>query len=300
MGFERLPPEIIEEVFDFLRKNKRLLKVCSLICKAWLHPAYRRLFYDTRLFSSGLAAACDPRSESTAAPFIRCLHITYSSPREWNEIFPSLDGFHSVTSLSIPRLPWDEILPEIRLTISNRFFAIVRLELGLVITTSFSELAQIICMFHCLEKLILGRTVWYTSDKPSSLLRLPQHLRALELRGSDSTNILEWLSSSEEDLTLRDVCILSYWGHRHHVINTFLRDLGPSLESFRIRLKGALLSFVSLSIVIYGRHRFEQESIGPYVYITIHASVFFTSMSGAASKAILSLPRSCHKSFLCT
>jgi hypothetical protein len=163
------------------------------------------------------------------------------STREWNEIFPSLDGFHSVTSLSLATLPWDVILPDIRLTISNRFIAIVRLELQEVVTTAFSEFAQIICTFRCLEKLILSSTVWHTSNKASSLLRLPQHLHALELDGADFTEILEWLCSFGQDLTLRKVCLWNPEGRHCHLINTFLRVLGPSLESFRIRLSGALL-----------------------------------------------------------
>jgi hypothetical protein len=241
MRWERLPPELIDEFLGYLRHEKRALKVCSLVCKAWLYPAYRRLFYDTHLYSTTLAAAYGPRSESIAAPFIRRLHILHCLPSFWNRTFLSLDDFHSVTSLSLAVLPWDAIQPEIRSTFTNRFIAIVRLELQNVVTTTFSEFAQIICTFRCLEKLILCSTVWYTSNKASSLLRLPQHLHALELDGSDFTEMLEWLCSFGQDLTLRNVCFWNPEGRHCHLINTFLRVLGPSLESFRIRLLGALL-----------------------------------------------------------
>jgi hypothetical protein len=186
-----------------------------------------------------LAAVYHPRSKSIAAPFIRRLHIAYTSPHDWNETFPSLDGFDFITSLSLETLPWDKILPEIRSPISNRFFAIVRLKLDNVVTTAFSELAQIICTFRCLEILILGSTVWHISNKASSLLCLPPRLHALELDGSDFSEILEWLCSFGQDLTLRNVCLLNPWEHHYQVINTLLRVLGPSLDSFRIRLAGA-------------------------------------------------------------
>jgi hypothetical protein len=237
---ERLPPELIEGIFDYLRQDKRALKVCSLVCQAWLYPAYRQLFYYTDLSWYRLAIAYDPRTKSIVTPFIRRLHITYTTPRDWNETFQSLDGFHSVTSLSLEILPWDKILPEIRLTISNRFFAIVRLELEKVVTTAFSELAQLICTFPCLENLILGFTVWPISDKASSLLRLPQHLHALELDDSNFTEILEWLCSFRQDIALRTVCFLNPKERHVQVIDTFLQALGPSLESLRLCLFSAL------------------------------------------------------------
>jgi hypothetical protein len=163
-----------------------------------------------------------------------------NTPHEWNEIFPSLDDFHSVTSLSLETVRWDEILPETRLTISNRFITIVRLELEEVVTNTFSEFAQLICTFSCLESLILGSTRWHTSDTASSLLRLPQHLRALALDCTDLTPLLEWLCSFGQDLTLRDVCFLYPFECQCQAINTFLRVLGPSLESFRLYLRGSL------------------------------------------------------------
>jgi hypothetical protein len=242
MGWERLPPELIEGIFDYLRQDKRALKACSLLCKAWLYPAYHRLFYDTPLYWHRLAIVYDAQSKSTAAPFIRRLRfIDSTSPSDWNKTFPSLNGFHSVTSLSISSLPWDKILPDIRLTISNRFFTIVRLELEKVVLTAFSELAQIICTFRCLETLIFGSTVWHTSDKASSLLRLPPHLHALELDGANFTEILEWLCSFEQDLSQRSVCFLNPQENHNQVIDAFLQVLGRSLESFRIRLRGVLL-----------------------------------------------------------
>jgi hypothetical protein len=259
MSCERLPQELIEGIFHYLRQDKRVLKACSNVCRAWLYPAYRLLFYDTSLNWYGLRRVYDPRSKWNAAPFIRRLRIMYASPHDWNEIFPSLDGFQSITSLSFQRLYWNEILPEIRLTISNRFNTIVRLELERVVTSAFSEFAQIICTFRCLESLILGATDWHLSDKASSLLRLPQRFHSLELNNSDLTDILEWLRSFGQDLTLRNVCFLDPWQHYYHIIDTFLRDLGPSLESFRMRLKGALTTVISLSIFIHGQHHFEQE-----------------------------------------
>jgi hypothetical protein len=240
----------------------------------------------------------DPRSKSTAAPFIRRLRVADSlSLHDWNETLPSPNGFHSVTSLSLGNLPWDEIFPEIRLTISNRFITIVRLELQNVVTTAFSELTQIICTFRSLESLILGSTLWHTSDKASSLLRLPQHLHALELDGIGFTEILEWLCSFGQDLTLLNVCFWNPQERHYHVINKFLWDLGPSLESFRIRLVGALLPVLALN---HGQHHFVQQSIAPYVCSTIRSSVSFTSMSGAGSKAKLALLHYCRGSLRCT
>jgi hypothetical protein len=237
-----------------------------------------------------LAAAYDLRSRSIAAPFIRRLHILHYRDLSsfWNGTFSSLDGFDAVTSLSLQCLPWDEILPEIKLTISNRFFAIVRLELEKVVTTSFFEFAQTICTFRCLESLILGSTIWHTSNKASPLLRLPQRLHALELDGSDFSEILEWLCSFGRDLTLRNVCLLNPCDRHEQVFNTFLGVLGPSLESFRLRLGGALLLSL-FEYFLYAQYRFKQESIVPCVCITMRTSVSFTSRPGAGSETKLGL-----------
>jgi hypothetical protein len=188
-----------------------------------------------------LATGFDPRSKSIATPFIRRLRIARWSAREWNEAFPSLDGFHSITSLSFIYLPWKKVLPDIRLAISNRFITIVRLERKSVVTSAFSELAQIICTFRSLESLIIGITDYDIPDKASSLLRLPQHLHALELGDSDLTEILEWLCSFGQDLTLRNVCFRDPLEDNHHLMDAFLRHLGPSLQSFRIHFEGPLL-----------------------------------------------------------
>jgi len=240
MSWERLPLELVEGIFDHLQQDRQVLKICSLVCKSWLYPAYRRLFYDTRLSWDQLRVVFDSRSESTAAPFIRCLRIAHDSSHQWNGTFRSLDGFHSVTSLCLESLFWYQILPDMRMTIFNRFNAVTRLELRIVVTTSFSEFAQMICSFRSLESLILGPTDWDIRDNTPST-KLPQNFHGLEFDGNEF-KIFEWLMSFGHDLNLRNVCFLN--PRNRQVIDTFLRVLGPSLESFRIFLKG-VLSFVS-------------------------------------------------------
>jgi hypothetical protein len=134
-----------------------------------------------------------------------------------------------------------EIRQECQVVISNRFFAIVRLELEKVVTATFSELAELICIFPCLETLILGFTEWHMLTTTSPLLRLPQHLHALELDRSRFTQILEWLCSFGQDLALRTVCLLEPNERHFQAIDTFLQVLGPSLKSFRIRPESAFL-----------------------------------------------------------
>jgi len=270
VGFERLPLELIEAIFDSLQQDKRALMVCSLVCKAWLHPSYRRLFNDARLNWDQLRSAfgnylLDPRPVSIAAPFIRRLHIRCDSTDQWNFDFLLYGGFHSITSLSLNTFRLDKIYPAMQRTIVDRFKTITRLHLQKVVTSSFSKLARLICAFRCLENLILGKTVWYKSNKPSRSLRLPPRLHALEFDGDKFTGILEWLGSFGQALTLRNVSFLKPCEDHYQVINTFLRVLGPSLESFRIRLEGASLSFVIFAQRQYGRHHSEQASTVPYV-----------------------------------
>jgi len=233
---KELPIELVEAILDYLHDDKRALKMCSLVCKAWLHPTYRLLFYDTRLSWYRFTTAFDRQSKSTAVPFIRRLHIGYGPPHLWNEILPFLSGFHLITSLTLDTLYWDKIFPRVQSIISNRFTTITRLELQSLFTATFSELAQMICTFRCLENLILGSIYWCRTDTASSVLRLPHRLHALELDGDDLTEILEWFCSFGQDLTLRNLCLLNPWQHDEQVINALLQVLGPSLDSFRIRL----------------------------------------------------------------
>jgi hypothetical protein len=241
-----VPQELLDNIFDYLQQDKRSLKKCSLVCRAWLYPARRQLFPDATFNSRQIAISFHRKSRSAIARFIRRLTIVNCPTEFWNDTFPSLDGFQDVTSISLTHLPWREMLPRVQLTFLNQFAAINRLHLQRVDTVAFSHLAEIICSMRCLETLVLGFLVWRKSDVAPVDLFLPQRFRALELQSSEIVEVLQWLSSFDERLTLRAVCLQDVnWDHCQ-TINTFLRVLGSSLETFRFHLSG--ISFTPIGL----------------------------------------------------
>ena len=122
-----LPPELIEMVMDHLHSDKDTLAACSVVCKAWIHPARSRLFAEISLnyicikkfLKSGLAAI----------PFIRHLHVGWIEPVFWNKNIHHLVGFKSIRSLSLDYFPWKTIFPEARSLLQTHFAAIACLRL---------------------------------------------------------------------------------------------------------------------------------------------------------------------------
>ena len=238
MSCARLPQELIDDIFDYVYPDQWTLQRCSLVCKAWLCPARRQLFSNAILSSHRVANLFGPESCSVVTPFVRRLHITSCPTNFWNETFPSLVGLQAITSLSLAYLPWQEMLPRVQSMFLDRFVAINRLHLQRVDTIAFSHLAQLICGFPCLETLILDYGVWRKSEIVSSALSLPRRFRALELVSSGIIELLEWLCSFGQRLALHTVCLHDARSEHCSTINTLLRLLGPSLESFRFHLAG--------------------------------------------------------------
>jgi hypothetical protein len=126
MSCSHVPQEVLDDIFDYLHQDKRELKRCSLVCKAWLYPARRQLFSDATFNSRQIAISFHRNSTSIIARFIRRLTIANCPTEFWIDTFSSLGGVQDVTSVSCTHLPWREMLPQVRLTFLNHFAAINR------------------------------------------------------------------------------------------------------------------------------------------------------------------------------
>jgi hypothetical protein len=114
---------------------------------------------------------------------------------------------------------------------------------------------------RCLETLVLGFLVWRKSDVPPSDFFLPPRFRALELQSSEVVEVLQWLTSFDDRLVLRTVCLQSVdWDHCK-TINTFLRVLGSSLETFRFHLAG--MSFIPVDFFVVNNRYCKTGAICP-------------------------------------
>ena len=227
----RLPLELIAEILDCLCGDKKTLAVCSLVCKIWTRPARYRLFEKVAIHPRILGKVLD--TGSAAMPFIQRLFLTpsYLGSPFYNKILPRLVGLESIRSLSLTYFFWPDLNPEAKIAFFTHFAAIVRLHLQFVKTSTFSQLATIICAFSCLETLVVNGTQgWSHAGPPPSVLRFPRNMRELELRINNTNVFLEWLLSFPTTPALQTVYL---HGALSEEINPFLQALGGSLEVFR-------------------------------------------------------------------
>src|ERR1700730_10281954 len=85
---------MIEAIIDPLHNHKPSLRACSLVCKAWTHPA--RLHLLSRLTIKW------PLQPATL-PYVRHLRIDVDVPGTpiWDNVIPLHIGFRRIVSLSI-------------------------------------------------------------------------------------------------------------------------------------------------------------------------------------------------------
>jgi hypothetical protein len=230
----QLPLELIAEIFDHLYGNKKALAVCSLVCRSWTRLARYRLFEDVTIhFRWGRKVLV----ESATMPFIRRLSLSPSLRSSaavfYNEVIVQLGGLENIRSLSLANVTWHILKSEVKLAFFAHFSTIVRLELIVTLTFTFSELETIICGLPRLETLVFcaGQPVTLLHADPlSSALCFPRNLRELELWSTDTNTFLKWLLSFPTTPTLRTVYL---HGTLPAETNSFLQALGPSLKVFR-------------------------------------------------------------------
>ena len=224
----QLPLELIAEIFDRLHGDRKALAVCSLVCKSWTRLARYRLFEDVTIHHrAGMLLEVG----STAMVFIRRLSLLPRNALLYNEIILQLGGLEMIRSLSLSNFAWRVLKPEVKSAFFAHFSSIVRLQLRVVGTLAFSDLATIICAFPRLETLVFIRYSALLHDDPSpSAICLPRNLRELELRVTDVNTFLNWLLSIPTIPAFRTVYL---HGALPQVTESFLQALGPSLEVLR-------------------------------------------------------------------
>lgn len=47
-----LPQELVDQIVGFLRRDKRALQSCTLVCRSWLHTSRSHLFYELNVFTN--------------------------------------------------------------------------------------------------------------------------------------------------------------------------------------------------------------------------------------------------------
>ncbi|KAF8201288.1 hypothetical protein K438DRAFT_1965790 [Mycena galopus ATCC 62051] len=216
MPIQGLPLELIEEVLDKLADDSNSLRICSLVCRAWLSRCRSHLFKSCRLHTKGLGGVDNTLSfgdllRSPHCTFIahvrRLESLRYSSDADdshFQEIALDLRRLSGVVELEMDACV-DPRNANAASFFSAGFFMsfpqVTRLFLDYTFISDGRSLPgrlpslpiiDLICLFPELQELEVVTTVGRFADPPGDGLP-PQGLRVLTLRGVAPFPILAWL-----------------------------------------------------------------------------------------------------------
>jgi hypothetical protein len=270
----QLPTELIEAILDHLYDDKKSLKVCSLVCKDWIHPARRLLFYKWTIFIPhyifGRTVAEEvnqPLRISTALPFLRHLCIdSYRGPRDWNAILPLLVGSNHLRTVHLL-----SGCPYTLTSHSHTFSALVRTFSGVVnLCLEKVEfrgvlcLARLVCALPYLQALSIKRAVISDrsrrkSDRPPLKGYKPSpRLVALELDMPGMDNVLQWFLTLEVPHVFRSICLHHSRKNDPDVTHKFIASLDKSLEHLSFPICGTRTHYHNprLSLITYRKSEY--------------------------------------------
>ena len=232
-----VPIELVEAIIDHLRSDRRSLKACSLVCKAWTHRARFNLFACLDLHAGVAKRILISESRVKMMPYIRHLCLIGSSydPTKlhaWDEIVPMLNDFHNVRCLGLSGFDLESSTSPNCGVLASQFTHIVALHLIDVRSLSFDSFANVICAFPCLETLALCNVAWWTPTLPVQSLNLPRGLSAVQLMGYDNHTILTWLLSLDPIPALRTFYLYHTKSQDVAIAGDWLNALSSSLQSF--------------------------------------------------------------------
>ena len=179
-GLPRIPQEIIDEVIDLCRWDKKTLKACSSISRAWVHRTRKYLFSTLTLTDKTLplwcAVAVTPTSTTRSGEQIS--PPPYASPRLSSH----------VTSLKLAPTYSSNNFEEVLLRAGTNFSAFVNLKSLTLSRVPFVALhdASLRACFGSLAETVreLKFSMCSLDEKVLTFLKLFAHLEALELDGN--------------------------------------------------------------------------------------------------------------------
>jgi len=223
---------------DQLHNDKPTLKACSLVCKAWTHPA--------RLHLLSTVTVQKPL-QPAVFPYVRHLNlrIGVNEASIWDEIMTLLVGFHRIVSLNIVlpfSYPPDLMNAQSWSTLGENFSAVTSLcfesESSRFVFDNATSFARMVCAFPRLQKLRMRSTVLSTStaalqaELPSATtLRLSPDFHTLDIGHNGIGVVLDWLLSLPTPPALRHIYLSNIEDGDLAAFHKFIRVLGDGLES---------------------------------------------------------------------
>lgn len=259
----RIPPEVFDIIIERIaRFDVPTLRVCSLVCKAWLPVSRYHLIPAISLgpknVKSFLRLLNSPHSTISSGIHHVSIQsdsdaISHRKSRE-SRIYPadiniSTDGatfscdetllrllapFPLLTSLSFSWLRTGFTLPTTAALIHG-FPGLTELEFRTCTFPSFDKFTSMICALQNLRRIVLADVTWVDLALPESPTRqsLPPRLEALDLYLSPIGHICTWLAAHSDDL--ENLCTIdmcsAFWEDIDAIsIAWMLRRLGPKIK----------------------------------------------------------------------
>lgn len=253
-----LPQELIDQFIGHLRQDRNTLKVCGLICKAWLAGSRRHLFHSIYLMDSHVDHFI------LLTKLLDHCYCTFASSIQHIEIWGGdEDGsFHGWLDPLLPHLPklvsarslffieaghsntsnlWRSLIQVQQFT-----HQITDLTLSSPGFRTFKQYIESICAFSSLVKLTYednGCVDVAMEDNPIFSRAPPKSLRVLDITcGYGSVTqlnsgqlILHWLFQTRSVLnTIRLGEIHDVGAHTFTILGSYLRFLGSSLHVLEV------------------------------------------------------------------
>ncbi|KAJ6612343.1 hypothetical protein B0H10DRAFT_2052554 [Mycena sp. CBHHK59/15] len=257
-----LPPEITDSIIHQFHSSSPDLRVCSLVCRAWLPASRYQLFSSLSLRGEDIPKFVDliASPENTYSSSLRAITIIYGENGPMSLLLLRLLDFRSLRSMKI------------RLSMICSEFPtmphITFLKLDAILFQSFSAFITFLIRFPGLKILVLRHLGWgpdRDSKDPVQSITAPRlELEQLSIENSHNLQLLSWLSDVELapltsslslDLTGRmgrkiipDVAeylqhLRTHLKHLHlqlHTIARFLEKLDFSLHTQSLRIHSAV------------------------------------------------------------
>ena len=108
-----LPREIIDEILDYLAADtdqdprpEFSLRSCSLVCKSWVEPCWRHLFYKLYFNAERMRKWLQafPVPEQSPARHVRKIHLNFKGSDDvLHKIVQRIQGFTNLKSINVSR-----------------------------------------------------------------------------------------------------------------------------------------------------------------------------------------------------
>ena len=251
-----LAPELVDTVIDFLYNDRKVLNVCSLVCKTWVSAARYHLFGTIILHPSNIRSfhALRASPHVTITPFIRRLSITdlekvvnvsqegkpeLDGTDDIKESFSNLSNF--VECLKLDNFSWKLEHCQRQEAFIACFPSITRLILSDASFDTFTNVLRTICSFPLLQELSICNVSWSSAPEDhmlSHFISPPPPLNRLALEICYRRDILDVLLTLKPTSGVEILQLGLVAPEDAHTVARYLRALGPSLKHLEFGFGG--------------------------------------------------------------